>query len=126
MRVPRLRRRDAEVTQEEHPFRTRGRTLSFAPDFVPGRFECFPADGETMLLRIAGEWRGTPPEFSMLAVKAGGRTKRFQSLPSGPPAVREPWRGGCSGPALLGGPAPPQPLGAPGGWGPAAGRGTRG
>ena len=116
MRVPRLRRRDAEVTQEEHPFRTRGRTLSFAPDFAPGRFECFPADGETMLLRIAGEWRGTPPEFSMLAVKAGGRTKRFQSLPSGPPAVGEPWRAAFAVPSALVEPASRYALSAHGSW----------
>ena len=116
MRVPRLRRRDAEVTQEEHPFRARGRTLSFAPDFAPGRFECFPADGETMLLRIAGEWRGTPPEFSMLAVKAGGRTKRFQSLPSGPPAVGEPWRAAFAVPSALVEPASRYALSAHGSW----------
>src|SRR2546423_7844420 len=109
MRVPRLRRRDAEVTQEEHPFRTRGRTLSFAPDFAPGRFECFPADGETMLLRIAGEWRGTPPEFSMLAVKTGGRTKRFLSLPSPPPPGGGALRGGGARPPSPCAPAPPPP-----------------
>ena len=128
MRVPRLRRRESEVARTDvGPF-TLGRAP--IPGFTLENFEVVETGGDTVLIRVSGEWSGGAPEFSTLAVRTEGRTKHFQSLPAGPAggeASAGLWRAGFAVASSIIAPSSRYALSAHGTWvplmepGPAAG-----
>ncbi|TML38153.1 MAG: hypothetical protein E6G00_00255 [Actinobacteria bacterium] len=99
MRVPRLRR-DAGAGQEGQGVFLRRRSTP-AHGFGLERFEYVAVGGDSVLLRIAGHWRGERPEAASLEVRAGGQTHRYEPLPGGTGSEAQAWSVGFAVPGQV-------------------------